>query len=369
MARTISELAARAAPILPASGLSGRIGRGLALPIPSFGSNLSSTSRASGGCRLNCPLRGVVDSDHADPCALVGSTVICPRVPKDRLLALGSPDPLVYIAPASAEEWNESVKDKAQRTSEVFDEYEGVYSDTVNRSIAFTGMNVDFFTKVKADYILDLCRDAFDGSHSLNVLDIGCGIGNFHPILAPRFGALTGVDISAGSIEKARQRNPSVNYRVYDGEHLPFAEGTFDVAFTVCVMHHIEPGQWRSFAGEMHRVVRRGGMALVFEHNPRNPLTLRAVNNCPFDEDAVLLRSETTAGLLSDVGFNKVDTRFILSVPAAGWLMQTLDRGFSRLPWGAQYYIRAGKSSMRSLVANRLLSKLSRFSWLASLRR
>ena len=132
-----------------------------------------------------------------------------------------------------------------------------------------------------------------------------------------------------------------MNYRVYDGEHLPFAEGTFDVAFTVCVMHHIEPGQWRSFAGEMHRVVRRGGMALVFEHNPRNPLTLRAVNNCPFDEDAVLLRSETTAGLLSDVGLGKVDTRFILSVPAAGWLMQTLDRGFSRLPWGAQYYIRA----------------------------
>ncbi len=235
------------------------------------------------------------------------------------------------------------MKDASRRTSETFDAYERVYSDTVNRSIAFTGMNVDFFTAVKAEYILDLCQDAFGDPHSLNVLDIGCGVGNFHQILAPQFGALTGVDISAGSIEKARQRNPGVSYQVYDGEHLPFAEGTFDVAFTICVMHHVAPGQWPSFAKEMHRVLRRGGMALVFEHNPRNPLTLRAVNNCPFDEDAVLLRSEKTAGLLNEAGFSKVDARFILSVPAAGRIMRIFDKAFSRLPFGAQYYVRAEK--------------------------
>ncbi|WP_163266355.1 class I SAM-dependent methyltransferase [Chelativorans alearense] len=235
------------------------------------------------------------------------------------------------------------VKQDRDKTPELFDSYGDNYSETVNRSVAFTGLDVDFFTHVKAAYILDLCRSSLGPPDQVRALDVGCGVGNFHGLLAPSLGSLSGVDVSSSSIERAKQRHPSVDYQAYDGRRLPYDDGAFDLAFTVCVMHHVDPAQWAEFASEMRRVLRAGGLALVFEHNPRNPLTLRAVNNCPFDEDAVLLRAETTAGLFTQAGFRNVTSRFILSVPAAGSAMRTLDRVFSRLPLGAQYYVRAEK--------------------------
>ena len=122
---------------------------------------------------------------------------------------------------------------------------------------------------------------------------------------------------------------------------MPYADSSFDLAFTICVLHHVPPVQWPTFVSEMKRVLKPGGLALIFEHNPRNPLTMRAVNNCPFDEDAVLLRSEETEGLMRDAGFQAIESRFILSVPAAGKVLRGLDLVFSKLPFGAQYYVMA----------------------------
>jgi ubiquinone/menaquinone biosynthesis C-methylase UbiE len=231
----------------------------------------------------------------------------------------------------------------AKSASEVFDEYDKNYSDTVNKSVAFTGLDVDFFTKVKAGYILDICERAFGAASTVRALDVGCGVGNFHRLLQPHFAALSGVDVSAAAIAQAEQRHEKVDYRVYDGHRLPYDDNSFDLAFTICVMHHVPPAQWPAFSREMRRVIRPGGVALVFEHNPQNPLTLRAVNNCPFDEDAVLLRSTETAKLMHDAGFAKIDTRFILSIPAAGPTLRKIDRAFSRLPFGAQYYVQSSK--------------------------
>ena len=57
---------------------------------------------------------------------------------------------------------------------------------------------------------------------------------------------------------------------------------------------------------ELHRVLAVGGMVIVFEHNPMNPLTVRAVNNCPFDENAVLVNARTLANRLWYSGFADV---------------------------------------------------------------
>jgi SAM-dependent methyltransferase len=226
-----------------------------------------------------------------------------------------------------------------KQTADTFDTYKHTYSSTVNDAIAFTGFTVDFFTKVKADYIVDIAARQFLGRKDISVLDIGCGVGNYHKLLSPSFARLAGVDVSSECIATARSRNVDVEYKSYDGLTLPYGSGSFDLAFTICVMHHVPPSQWQNFAAEMHRVVRPGGLALVFEHNPLNPLTMRAVNNCPFDDDAVLLRSGRTRKLLQDAGFSGVKTRFILSVPAKNKLLRSFDRLFSWAPFGAQYYV------------------------------
>jgi ubiquinone/menaquinone biosynthesis C-methylase UbiE len=129
-----------------------------------------------------------------------------------------------------------------------------------------------------------------------------------------------------------------VAYQTYDGRRLPYPDASFDAAYTVCVMHHVPPEQWESLVREMRRVVRPGGITVVFEHNPFNPLTRRAVSTCEFDENAVLLRARRTRLLLRKAGLREVRSRYILTLPAAGGLPHKVDRLFSRLPFGAQYY-------------------------------
>lgn len=233
------------------------------------------------------------------------------------------------------------MKTVQQKTAETFDAYQERYSDAVNRSIAFTGCDVDFFTKVKAQYIFDLASRHFGETRKLNVLDVGCGVGNYHSLLSGTFKSLDGVDVSAASIETASAKHPDVSYKTYDGRLLPYEDGALDMVFTICVMHHVPPENWPQFASEMHRVLRPGGLALVFEHNPLNPLTMKAVNSCPFDADAVLLRRGETIGLMKGAGFEKVTARFIISVPPANGFLFAIDRMLSRLPLGAQYYVSA----------------------------
>ena len=219
-----------------------------------------------------------------------------------------------------------------------FDAYSGNYNDVVNASIAFSGLKVDFFTRAKAERLVGLIGERFPGRRDLSILDIGCGVGNYHPYLVDRFDGIHGVDVSAKSVATARGNNPRVDYRAYDGHTLPFPDASFEAVYTICVMHHVPPAQWPAFADEMMRVLKPGGMALVFEHNPLNPLTRYVVSSCEFDADAVLLRCGKTESLLRGASFTDVASRYILTIPASAGLFRRLDGMMERLPLGAQYF-------------------------------
>jgi ubiquinone/menaquinone biosynthesis C-methylase UbiE len=221
-----------------------------------------------------------------------------------------------------------------------FDAYADSYDETVNQSLAFLGVKVGYFTRVKADYLLDLLADHFGDTRGLDLLDVGCGVGNYHRLVQGRLRSLSGVDVSAACVDEAAQHNPAGTYCAYDGSRLPFADGQFDVATTICVMHHVPPAQWPAFVAEMKRVLKPGGLAVVFEHNPLNPLTRRVVSNCEFDADAVLLRQGRTRSLLAEAGFRDVASRSILSIPSAGQWSRRLDLLLGRLALGAQYFAR-----------------------------
>jgi len=219
-----------------------------------------------------------------------------------------------------------------------FDSYDRSYSEKVNRALAFTGMQVDFFARVKVDYLVELIGSLRPPAARAEVIDVGCGVANSHPLLASRIGRLTGVDVSQACIAKAAALNPQNEYRPYDGINLPFPDASFDAASAVCVFHHIPKAERVSLARDVRRVLRPSGLFAIFEHNPINPLTMHAVNKCEFDKDAILLRSHDAETLLDEAGFRDVDTRFILAVPARGRMLRAVDQLFSRLPIGAQYF-------------------------------
>ena len=216
----------------------------------------------------------------------------------------------------------------------IFDTHSEDYDAVTDASIAFSGIKANFFARAKAHHLLADMRKQFGATHSLDLLDVGCGIGKYFALLKDDVGSIQGVDVSDSSLTVARQRHPGIPATLYDGRRLPFPDNSFDVAYTVCVLHHVPPVHWQGFAEEMARVVRPGGRAYVFEHNPLNPLTRRAVNDCPYDADAVLLRPRDVRALFAS---HCTRTEHILTIPAISGLPKLLDRAFARLPLGAQY--------------------------------
>lgn len=220
------------------------------------------------------------------------------------------------------------------------DAYPDRYSDDVNRSIGFSGLGVDLFARGKADNIVETL-DRFSASRAAGAtcLDIGCGIGILHPMIAPHVASLSGADVSAEAIETARNAHPEIDYRSYEGDRLPYADASFDFCSTVCVMHHVPQQSWPAFVAEAWRVTRPGGLFAVYEHNPINPLTRVAVWRCPFDHDAVLLRAQSVIDLLRAQGFEILLKEYLFFVPADAPWARRVDRALTWLPLGAQYVV------------------------------
>jgi 2-polyprenyl-3-methyl-5-hydroxy-6-metoxy-1,4-benzoquinol methylase len=91
--------------------------------------------------------------------------------------------------------------------------------------------------------------DEFDGGGS--VLDVGCGDGSIAQAIMAQKPQLTfeGVDVLL-------RPHTAIPVQIYDGDHIPFADKSFDWVTIVDVLHHTdEPDR---VLGECARVARRG---------------------------------------------------------------------------------------------------------------
>jgi ubiquinone/menaquinone biosynthesis C-methylase UbiE len=216
-----------------------------------------------------------------------------------------------------------------------FDRYAADYQREVNRA---AGISVDQLAGEKARLLLEVLGELGDPKR-LRVLDIGCGIGLVDQELAGGVGGLVGVDPSLRSLQYARTRAPAVHFVRYDGASLPFGDATFDAVFASCVLHHVAPQARADFLGEMLRPLRRGGLAVIIEHNPANPVTRYIVSRCAFDADAVLLACRETVDLLASVGAGRARRRYIGFLPFRHRLVERAEQAIGWLPMGAQYCV------------------------------
>ena len=120
---------------------------------------------------------------------------------------------------------------------------------------------------------------------------------------------------------------------------LPFDDGSFDLAIAACVFHHIDAREQRFWVREIARVLRPGGRFVMFEHNPRNPLTRRVVRNVPFDEGVVLLRREDARALLEHAGLRVRRSRFYFFFPRFLAALRVLEPLMGWVPFGGQFYV------------------------------
>jgi SAM-dependent methyltransferase len=224
-----------------------------------------------------------------------------------------------------------------------FDAYKDTYREAVQDSIAFSGLELEFFTERKVSHLLRVARTHLGPPSSLRVADIGCGIGLSDGLLAPQVGELHGVDMARGALATAAHDNPLVHYHHLEGERLPFEDGALDLAFAINVLHHVPPPDRPRLVAEMARIVRPGGLVAIYEHNPLNPLTRWAVSRCAFDADAVLLGRRELARLARGAGLELVMQSYIVFFPSRAPLFSTIERGLGWLPLGAQHGMAARK--------------------------
>lgn len=220
-----------------------------------------------------------------------------------------------------------------------FNQFAGTYDDHLRRAIAFSGQDSEFFTQIKAAHLLRLMRARFGDVDRLRLLDVGCGVGLTDGYLIPHVGTLLGVDVADAAIEQARARHPQGQFQAYDGERLPHEDASVDVAFAICVMHHVPRAQWPRFMQEMQRVVKPGGLVAIYEHNPLNPLTRLTVARCEFDAHAVLLSPRTVRRLMRGAELKTVVGQYILFFPWRGGIFRGLESRLGWLPLGAQYVV------------------------------
>ena len=117
--------------------------------------------------------------------------------------------------------------------------------------------------QVAGDELFDILPWSELGSRT-KVVDIGCGSGRWSQYMQNRVGTLDAVDPS-DAIHRAASLHKSftnIRWSSAQAEDLPFADGTFDLALCIGVLHHIE--QPERALREAFRVLRPGGLFHVY---------------------------------------------------------------------------------------------------------
>jgi SAM-dependent methyltransferase len=223
-----------------------------------------------------------------------------------------------------------------------FDRFADEYHNMQRRNIAITGEEPAYFSAYKIRLLAAALRER--GLQSGRILDFGSGIGNSVPFFRAYLAdaALTCVDVSRRSLDLAQARFPGrEDYRLIEGERLPVEDGAFGAVFSACVFHHIPAAEHVHWLRALRLAAAPGGMLAVFEHNPLNPLSVRAVNTCPFDENARLIQARVLAARCREAGWGEPRIRYHVFFPRALAGLRGLEPRLGWLPLGAQYSVMA----------------------------
>ena len=226
-----------------------------------------------------------------------------------------------------------------------FDKFAEEYRALHAANIRLSGEAPEYFSEYKViDVVAELRRASPGRAAAPAVLDFGAGIGYSVPFFARHLppARVTCLDVSQRSLELgAAQHGALAEFVHFDGSTIPHEDGRFDVAVASCVFHHIPHGEHVRLLGEIRRVLAAGGLLMLFEHNPLNPLTRHAVNTCAFDGNAELIAADTMRSRVQAAGFLAPKVRYRIFFPRLLRALRPLEAKLTWLPLGAQYSIAA----------------------------
>lgn len=126
------------------------------------------------------------------------------------------------------------------------------------------------------------------GRERPRVLDLACGSGPYALAWAERGASVVGVDFDCDLLKAARERwrafpasetRAAPDWVAGDAGRLPITDRSVDVVFCNSLLEHVP--DWRRVLVEVSRVLRPGGVAIIYTTNRTCPLQ-QEVNGFPF---------------------------------------------------------------------------------------
>lgn len=223
-----------------------------------------------------------------------------------------------------------------------FDTYAETYRTVINDSVKASGEKYEFFIQLRVRMMAERVKNHWKEGYVGTLLDYGCGTGATEHYLRQYFPCMSivGADASQESIRLANMSPlPDVSYEalVESKGALPFDGKKFDLAYSNGTFHHIQPGARVEALSELYRVLKVGGLLYVFENNPYNPLTMRAMKANPFDEGMVAVKPCEMKAMGEQAGLVHMATWFYFFFPSCLRYFRKFDDYLAWLPIGAQY--------------------------------
>jgi ubiquinone/menaquinone biosynthesis C-methylase UbiE len=110
-----------------------------------------------------------------------------------------------------------------------------------------------------------------------HLVDCGCGPGHTAVMLSRRGARVQAFDIDDDELAKARRlaaaNGTDIAFTRQRFEEIDYPDGSFDVAFGSCVLHHVDIPV---AAAQLGRILKPGGQAVFIENSNRNPLLMFA---------------------------------------------------------------------------------------------
>ena len=219
-----------------------------------------------------------------------------------------------------------------------FDLHADTYDDDLNRALAASGEDKDFFARARVEW-LDTCLKRRH-QHPRSALDYGCGIGDTSLLLRDLLGVeqVVGLDVSERSLMRARERHREAIFRFATFSAYTPSEA-IDLVYCNGVFHHIPVAERDAAVDYIYRSLRPEGLFSLWENNPWNPGTRYVMAQCVFDRDAIRLTATEAMRRVRNRGFEVLSLDYRFFFPRFLSRLRFLESELTSVPLGAQYQV------------------------------
>ncbi|MFH1982960.1 MAG: class I SAM-dependent methyltransferase [Pseudomonadota bacterium] len=139
------------------------------------------------------------------------------------------------------------------------------------------------------------------------ILDVGCSAGRDCVSFRDLGASIVGVDLSAGLIEIAREKQPEIEFINADARLLPLPDADFDGVWAHGLIHEMDRSDMLVALQEMKRVLKPGGILYVRTKMGEGIEKSKDMMSSGEEREVTYLSVKDVETILSGIGLKKLD--------------------------------------------------------------